>query len=153
MEYKTEEQKMREAKYAKKVALNREKGINLPTPELVIGGLKFIAEHQSFEQGELVDGLLDIGCNFTLEDIKKSFTKEEVEGRLYDGVKEGSICTGASIIVNARDSEFGRSFCSERLLSVDDNESIYHFIRLTTGDPTYTKDIAKAIEAKNKSKK
>ena len=131
--YKKEEQG-----YSQMVASTRIPGqdvvITMPT---VIEGLKFIAENQTLSQEELIKGLLDLGCNFTLEDIKKQFPGS---GLLFEGMKKGEVACGASVIANARDSESGRAYCDDRFLSLDDETSIYHFVRIVTGDPNYTKD-------------
>ena len=138
--YKKEEQapEQREQGYSQMVASTRIPGqdvvITMPT---VIEGLKFIAENQTLSQEELIKGLLDLGCNFTLEDIKKQFPGS---GLLFEGMKKGEVACGASVIANARDSEYGRAFCDDRFLSLDDETSIYHFVRIVTGDPSYTKD-------------
>ena len=127
----------REKEYLEKVAASRTDEKKVITLEEVIDGLKFIAEHQSMSQEELIDGLLDLDCNFTLEDIKQQFP-EEIQ--LFEGMKNGNIACGASVIANTIDSEYGRSYCEERFLSLDDDISIYHFIRVVTGDETYTKE-------------
>lgn len=136
----------REQGYVEKVKASRTGEKKSITLEEVISGLKFIAEHQSMSQEELIDGLLKLGCNFSLEDIKRQFP-EEIE--LSEGMKQGNLCCGASVIANIRDSEFGRAYCDDRLLSVDDDNSIYHFIRVTTGDKTYTKEMVDAINNTN----
>lgn len=127
---------IREQGYAQKVNEFRKEKKPITSQE-VIEGLKFIAEHQSISQDELIDSLLQLGCNFTFEEIQEQFPQAV---NLFEGVKNGNIACGASIIVNARDSEFGRSFVNEKLLSVDDDSSIYHFVRVLTGDDTYTKE-------------
>ena len=138
--YKKEEQarEQREQEYSQMVASTRITGqdvvITMPT---VIEGLKFIAENQTLSQEELIKGLLDLGCNFTLEDIKKQFPGS---GLLFEGMKKSEVACGASVIANARDSEFGRAYCDDRFLSLDDETSIYHFVRIVTGDSNYTKD-------------
>lgn len=128
----------REQKYAQMVNSTRTPGqdviIAMPT---VIEGLKFIAENKTLNQKELIKGLLDLGCNFTFEDIKKQFPNG---GKVYEGMKKGEISSGASVIANVRDSEFGREYCNENFLSLDDDTSIYHFIRTVTGDQNYTKN-------------
>ena len=106
------------------------------TNSIVINGLKFITENQTLTQEELIKGLLELGCNFTHEDIKKQFA---CDIGLYDGLKKGDIACGASVIAHMRDSEFIREDLTEKLLSYDDEMSIYHFIRIATGDPNYTK--------------
>lgn len=135
--YEIEEQqrKAREEGYAKKVAESRAKGRGPITQVEVINGLKFIAENQQLTQDELIDGLLDMGCNFTLDDINKQFRSTTL---LFDGMVNGDISCGATVIANMRDSEYGRDFAIDRFLSVDRDESIYHYIRVTTGDQSYT---------------
>ena len=90
------------------------------TSQEVIEDLKFIAKPQSISQEELVDDLLQLGCSFTLKDIKKF--PEEIA--LFEGTKRGNIACGASVIANMRDSEFGRDYSNDRFLSVDDNYPI-----------------------------
>ena len=136
------ERKSREQGYAKKVEASRTGEKKPITFEEVISGLKFIAENQSMSQDELIDGLLELGCNFSLEDINQQFPKEI---GLFEGIKQGDLSCGASVIANVRDSEYGRSFCHDRLLSLDDDTSIYHFIRITTGDESYTKEMVDTL--------
>lgn len=136
--------KIMEQENAKKVEESRKQGVEKITLSLVISGLKFIAEHQSISQEELVDGLLKLGCNFTYEDIEKQFNTNGI--KLFDGMKHGLICSGATVIANMRDYGYSRSLFADRFLSRDDDYSIYHFIRITTGDITYTKE---AIDSLN----
>ena len=105
--------------------------------EVVIRGLRFIAENQLISQEELIEGLLKLGCTFSLEDIDKQFPSDIT---LFEGMRQCYIGTGAALIVNVRDSEYGRSYCDECFLKIDNDTSIYHFIRVVTGDETYTKE-------------
>lgn len=121
------------------LVLESKKKCTLPiTQELVIAGLKFIAENQTISQEELTAGLLELGCNFTLEDIKNQVTTPEIN--LFDGMSQGDLICGAIVIANARKDFLSRAYVSDRFLSVDDNTSIYNYIRIVTGDKTYTKD-------------
>ena len=143
------EEKARESReqgYAEKVNASRTDEKKPITSEEVISGLKFIAEHQSMSQEELINGLLELGCNFSLEDIKQQFPEEI---KLFEGMKQGNLGCGASVIANVRDSEYGRAFCDDRFLSLDDDTSIYHFIRVTTGDESYTKEMVDALNNAN----
>ena len=142
---KEKAKKSREEEYAKKVEASRTNKREPITREKVIRGLKFIAEHQSVNQDKLIDGLLELGCNFSSKDIKQQYPKEI---DLYEGIRQGDISCGARIIANVRDSEDNRDYCSEAFLDSDDFFSIYHFIRVTTGDETYTKEIALNNESK-----
>ena len=68
--------------------------------------------------------------------MKKQFPKPVP---LFKGMKKGEISCGASVIVNVRDSESGRAYCSDKFLSLDDDTSVYHYIRKVTHDKSYTK--------------
>lgn len=133
-----QEAKIEEGREAQLV-LESKKKCTLPiTQELVIAGLKFIAENQTISQEELTAGLLELGCNFTLEDIENQITTSETN--LFTGMSRGDLAYGASVIANARKNFLSRAYVSEKFLSVDNNTSIYNYIRIVTGDKTYTKD-------------
>lgn len=146
-----QEAKLEEGREAQLV-LESKKKCNLPiTQELVIAGLKFIAENQTISQQELVAGLLELGCNFTLEDIENQVTTPETS--LFAGMSRGDLAYGASVIANARKDFLSRAYVSERFLSVDNNTSIYNYIRIVTGDMTYTKDKIDSMNAEHKLSK
>ena len=130
------EMKERDQRNLERIAASRKGEIKI-TEDLVVDGLKYIAEHRNLSQEELIDGLLDLGCNFSMEDVKKQFPEEE---ETLDGLLRGSLKTGACIIVNARDAKLGRAAMEERFFDNDDDISIYHFIRTVTHDDTYTKE-------------
>ena len=133
-----QEAKLEEEQEAQLV-LESKKKCTLPiTQELVIAGLKFIAENQTISREELRAGLLELGCNFTLEDIENQITTPETN--LFTGMSRGDLAYGASVIANARKNFLSRAYVSEKFLSVDNNTSIYNYIRIVTGDKTYTKD-------------
>ncbi len=134
------------------LVLESKKKCTLPiTQELVIAGLKFIAENQTISQEELTAGLLELGCNFTLEDIKNQVTTPEIN--LFDGMSQGDLICGAIVIANARKDFLSRAYVSDRFLSVDDNTSIYNYIRIVTGDKTYTKDKVASMSTEHKLSK
>lgn len=134
------------------LVLESKKKCTLPiTQELVIAGLKFIAENQTISQEELTAGLLELGCNFTLEDIKNQVTTPEIN--LFDGMSQGNLICGAIVIANARKDFLSRAYVSDRFLSVDDNTSIYNYIRIVTGDKTYTKDKVASMSTEHKLSK
>ncbi len=147
--YKKEEEarKQRETIYKQMVAQSKNPGekvvISMPA---IINGLKFIAENKDIDQIDLVQGLIDLGCNFTLDDINQQFPTEVL---LFEGMKKCEPSCGASVIVNVRDSEYGRAFSNDRFLSNDDKTSIYHFVREVTGDPNYTKENIEAMTKKS----
>mgnify|MGYP000361534231 FL=1 len=146
-----QEAKLEEEQEAQLV-LESKKKCTLPiTQELVIAGFKFIAENQTISQEELTAGLLELGCNFTLEDIKNQVTTPETS--LFAGMSRGDLACGASVIANARKDFFSRAYVSDRFLSVDDNTSIYNYIRIVTGDKTYTKDKVASMNTEHKLSK
>ncbi len=109
----------------------------LITEDLVVKGIKFIIENRSLNQRELVDGLLNIGCDFTITDIMRQFNYNMDMDR---GICIGDIGCGALVIVNARDSELSRDIVEERYLDNDGNYSLYHFVRMLTNNYDYTKE-------------
>lgn len=146
-----QEAKLEEEQEAQLV-LESKKKCTLPiTQELVIAGLKFIAENQTISQEELTAGLLELGCNFTLEDIKNQVTTPETS--LFAGMSRGDLACGASVIANARKDFISRAYVSDRFLSVDDDTSIYNYIRIVTGDKTYTKDKVTSMNTEHKLSK
>ncbi len=121
----------------------KEKGVSPITMDLVIKGLKFIAEHPEMEQEKLVDGLLALGCNFTFSDIDEQFPEKEP---IREGVKKGTLRSGALLIANAKSVQ-SRKYVNELYLNHDDENygSIYSYIRKVTGDETYTRDRISAL--------
>lgn len=139
------EREIRELGYVKKVLESRFNDPNATiTVEKVVNGLKYIAENKTIPHDELVDGLLELGCNFTLKDIKEQLPTI-IKYTLDDGLRFGNLATGATFIVNARDTEFGRHFCITQFLGVDNETSIYHFIRVVSGDDSYTKEYVDSL--------
>ncbi len=136
-ERQEKEREIREAGYKNTVAEHRANSDGIITMDKVIAGLKFIAENQEISQEEMIQGLLDLGCDFSFDDIKRQFPDQ---GLLFDSMRKCYASGGASLIVNARDSEGGRAYVEDRFLSLDDYTSIYHFIRVVTGDESYTKE-------------
>lgn len=115
------------------------------TMELVIRGLKFIAENRDMSDRELADGLRGLGCSFTWSDFGQQFPNASEP--LFEGMRRCSISAGAAVIINmGSNNAFSRTFGDNRFLSVDDDTSIYHFIRVVTGDDSYTKE---NVEKKN----
>ena len=146
-----QEAKLEEEQEAQLVLESKKKCALPLTQELVIAGLKFIAENQTISQEELTAGLLELGCNFTLEDIKNQVTTPEIN--LFDEMSQGDLICGAIVIANARKDFLSRAYVSDRFLSVDDNTSIYNYIRIVTGDKTYTKDKVASMSTEHKLSK
>lgn len=115
--------------------------------ENVVYGLKFIAENPDISQDDLVKGLVDRGCVFTINDIYA------VEGQPYsvEKFRDGYLNAGAYVVANSRDSEDSRKEMIERHFTIDDDNSAYHFIR-KHGDPNYTKAYVDSLNKRKKSK-
>lgn len=127
--------------YIKKIEDSREWKESIITKDAVINGLKFIAEHPDMEQNQLIDELIAIWCNFTLEDIEKQFP----DWNLFSGMKQGDIAGWAFVIYNVMTSRYWRHYCKDRFLSNDNEISVYAFIRKISGDETYTKEYVDSL--------
>lgn len=108
------------------------------TMDPVIKGLKFIAEHPGIDDKDMTNGLRKLGWDYSWKDLKEQFSGKE-QSRIYEGMKQGSLCAGASIILNVIEGGDNRWYYTRHFLNVDDEESVYHFIRKVTNDETYTK--------------
>ena len=104
----------------------------------VIKGLKFIVENIDLSYIEMATGLISLGCKFSIKDIKNAMGEKHIN--LSEGMRKGDIYSGAVIIANIRDSIHIKSRVIEAFLKEDNDSSIYHFIRLITGDDSYTKE-------------
>ena len=109
------------------------------TKEAVIAGLKFIAENKDLNQEELIQGLFELGCNFTIEEINTQFPNIATTS-IVEGIKNADLATGACAIVSACSCELGRIEFEHMWMEVDNELSIYNFIRVATGDDLYTKE-------------
>ena len=105
-------------------------GVHIEMPT-VIKGLKFIVENPALRHEKLVQGLIDLGCNFTYRDYYQQFV-EAPEIDIVEGLAKGKLETGADVIINARDSEYGRAIFYERLQGL-----AKRYIGKVTGDDSY----------------
>ena len=139
-EKKNNDKLAREKEYADRVyERNHGKPRNIEK-DVVVNGLKFIAEHRDIDQFKLIDALLDLGCDFTLKDVKRESPEIDNNDKIGEGLKQGDIIRGAEVICFARDTEYGRTYAEENFLRVDNDRSVYEFIRKVTGDNNYTKE-------------
>jgi hypothetical protein len=69
---------------------------------------------------------------------------------LFPGMEAWDLQCGASVIANVMADELSRSYCDDRFLSWDYENSIYAFIRKVTGDETYTKKYVDSLVKKEK---
>jgi hypothetical protein len=105
----------------------------------VIEALKYIAENKHVKYEEFIIGLRNIVDNYSFEDFLYQFPDVQLES-IFNGLSNGSLSAGVGIIVNVLSSSFNRDFVNEKFLGIDDKYSIYHFIRITTGE-NYTKNM------------
>lgn len=110
----------------------------------IISGLKFMAENKDISQDEFVQGLKDRGCVFTVNDIYVKYPRPFSQEKFRDG----EIGAGAYVLACARDSKDSRDDLYKSLFSVDNDYSVYGYIREATGDKTYTKEYVDSIVAK-----
>ena len=111
----------------------------------VISGLKYFVENKDLPQEQFVDGLIDRGCMFLMNDVYDNY----MEPYSADKFRDGLISAGAYVLVIARDSEDTRKDLYRKLCTIDDDNSVYHFIR-ANGEKDYTKE---KVEAKIKALK
>ena len=108
--------------------------------EQVIIGLRFIAENRNLSTDELADGLERLGCGWSWDEFNDQFGDSPEIG-LFNGMRLGAIICGASVVINMGSRNgYNRSYGDDRFLSVDDDTSVYHFVRLVTGDDSFTKE-------------
>lgn len=113
----------------------------------VISGLKYLVENRFADADTVCDALINRGCLFTINDVYdyevKPFTREKF--------RDGSIAAAAYVVANMRDSKISRETFENMLFLVDDDYSVYNFIRLATGDKTYTKALADRKNIENEA--
>lgn len=115
------------------------------TMPLVIEGLKFIYQNQTLSQEELTKCLLELGCTFTFEEINEQFPNKV---DIYDGLCTGDLRTGAVVVANARDSEYGRSMVINEYMNL-----IPAFIRVVNESSNYTdENLAVPLETSGRKK-
>ena len=107
-------QKVLEEHYKEKVLESQNEIPVSITQDKVVEGLKFIAENREIEQDKLNEALINLGCNFTLDDIKNEIKKEgNYNKALFDGMTDADVFAGATVICNTRDSDFGRIYVND----------------------------------------
>ena len=113
----------------------------------VISGLKYLIENKDLPQEKFVEGLIDRGCVFLMNDLED----KNIEPYSADKLRNGEISAGAYVLINARDSEDTRKmYYTMDLFTIDDDNSLYHFIRVN-GEPDYTKEYVDSLNANKKS--
>lgn len=114
--------------------------------DCVIAGIKYMAEYPDISQDEFVQGLIDRGCLFTINDVHdiklKPYSKENF--------RNGEITAAAFVLACAKDSETARMKFKIDHFNIDNDDSGYHFIRLVTGNNEYTKEYVDKLIADRK---
>lgn len=122
----------REARYQRLIEATRVPGEEIEIEEeTVVEGLKFILENPSISQEKLILGLLMLDCNFTFDDYHRQFDGTPRSKYVEDGLREGELSAAVTLILNARDSEYGREKVQSR------KGLAYQYIRKVTGDDSY----------------
>jgi hypothetical protein len=85
---------------------NRKSGVNKIDMPTVLKSLVFIIENRSMPQEEFFDNLLELGCNYTYEDILEQFP--DFEERESDDFKD--VADGAYLAIIARDDKRMRRY-------------------------------------------
>lgn len=128
-----ESEEERKARYQRLVEATRVPGEEVEIKiDTVVEGLKFIMENPGLSHEKLVLGLLMLDCNFTYEDYHRQFDGTQQSEYVEDGLEAGELSAGADVIINVRDSEFGRATFKERLRGL-----ATRYIRKVTGDESY----------------
>lgn len=128
---------------------------NTITMAKVLEGLRFIARNRHLSNDELADGLEKLGCTWTSDDVHALSDKLNLPNVGYfEGMHQGRITDAAYLILNMKSrNDYNRYYGDDRFLSIDDNTSVYHFVRIVTGDDSFTKEnIDKAAMLRNAHK-
>ena len=109
------------------------------TEKNVVAALKFIAENRTMSTNELARGLELLGYGWSFNDWHVRF--DETSVNLFEGMRRGLLSSGASVVINmGSGNDYNRNKCDDHFLSTDNDTSVYHFVRLVTGDNSFTKE-------------
>ena len=110
----------KEARIKELLNESREYGVSEITTELVFKGMRYILSHEEDEYEDFAKGLIDLGCNFNIDEVNemvKESGKEDMT--ISEGLLRGDILTGASIICNVRDSYYNMGYAFSRIIYRD----------------------------------
>ena len=110
------------------------------TRNLVVKGLMYIAEHHDASYEEIVEGLKDVGCTFSIDDVAQSIPIPNYVRNMLEGIMRADLYTGANIIANSTKRPANWSFVQDKLLKEDSKFSVYEYVRVATKDRTFTKE-------------
>ena len=104
---------------------SREEKINEITPILILKGMKVIIKQNRREYLDIAEGLIDAGCNFSLEEVKEYAKKNKITERpVIDGLIRGDILAGAKLICDIRDSETLKNELFNSLINVQGKDTL-----------------------------
>ena len=119
-----ESDERREARTKELVLKSRERGISEITPLLVLKGMRYVLMNERQNYEEFVEGLLELGCNFTIDEVKELVKANgEEDCSIFDGLRQGNVLAGALIICNARDSIYIRNVLYGRYIYTDTKDA------------------------------
>ena len=96
---------------------SREDGINEVSPKLIFKGVRFFVKNSKLDYLYMAESLIDLGCNFTLEEIDRYAKDNNIEQRpMIDGLMRGDILTGARLLCDIRDSKKTRDYLYKSLI-------------------------------------
>ena len=104
---------------------SREEGVNEISPLLILKGIKVIIKQERREYLDIAEGLIDTGCNFSLEEVKEFALKNKiVERPVIDGLLRGDILAGARLICDIRDSENLKNELFNSLIDINGKDTL-----------------------------
>ena len=114
----------KELRIKKLLEESRSNGVNEITPLIVFKGMRFILSHEYDDYEDFARGLIELGCNFNLEEVREYMQNNDcIEDDIQSGLYHGDIVAGASIICNVRDSEYCKDFAFDKIIYRDDDRS------------------------------
>lgn len=111
---------IKEARIKELLDESREFGVSDITYDLVYEGIRCILKHEHDDYEECAEELIELGCNFNLDEVNEYAEKRRsIASTIDEGLLRGDILAGASIICNVRDSEYCKSFAFRSFLNRD----------------------------------
>ena len=120
--------------------------------KLVIEAIKFLIEHRNYNHDEMKNGLRAIGWHYwRSEDIAKFNLPAPTKDNVYDALREGNYASAAHVLFNAMHEAIDYAYLREFMLYDNHNlNSLFEFIKVVTGDETYTIENVLNTPRKNK---
>jgi hypothetical protein len=109
------------------------------TEEKVLQAMKFICEHPNIEYFDAIKGLMELNIYFTLEDIRKKFQNAEIKP-FSVAIATSYYPVGAYLVANLFEEIRNHIFTREEFFDIDNELSVWEYIRHATKDKNYTKE-------------